>query len=448
MKRSLRSSLRKGLHELLRAGFACLPRAQRFALYRTMVQCDPAPDRRLELKIADTREELEGCFRILHDAYVAAGFMQPDPSGMRVTIYHALPTTTTLCAKVDGRVVGTMSLIRDGVFGFPLQSAFDLTSVRARPGQIAEISALAVAPEFRKTGGWILFPLMKFMYEYCTQYFDTRHLVIAVNPNKVELYESLLFFERLAEATVREYGFANGAPAVGATLDLADAPERFRAVYGRRADARNLHKYFVETQLENICQPIRRYHTTNDPVMTPELIDHFFNQRTAVFSQLDERKRALLRSIYDQPAYAAALPPVKAEADALPAVRRHQRFSLRCPGLLRAGGAPVAMRIVEVSQEGLRAELDRPLPSNSRGRLQVELGHGAHSTLEVELVRHAGQLGDKALCGFRVLRADEAWRQCVTALERGRTHRDLAPPVAVPRPVVCDPVEAEGLAYA
>ena len=52
---------------------------------------------------------------------------------------------------------------------------------------IAEISALAIHPRWRKTGGSILFPLMKFMYGYCTRYFDTRHLVIAVNPAHIDL---------------------------------------------------------------------------------------------------------------------------------------------------------------------------------------------------------------------------------------------------------------------
>ena len=166
-----------------------LPQEKRFALYRSFVDCDPAPDERLQLKIAETTEELEACFTLLHDAYVDSGFMKPHPSGMRVTLYHALPTTTTLCAKWDGKVVGTMSLIRDSAFGFPLQTIFDLSGVRAEEGNIAEVSALAVHPRFRKTGGVILFPLMKFMYEYCTSFFDTRHLVIAVNPNRIELYE-------------------------------------------------------------------------------------------------------------------------------------------------------------------------------------------------------------------------------------------------------------------
>ena len=107
-----------------------MPRNLRFAIYRSFVECDPRPDSRLVLKIAETKEELEACFKLLHDAYVSSGFMKPDPSGMRVTIYHALPTTTTLCAKFDGEVVGTMSLIRESLFGFPLQAIFDLTLVR------------------------------------------------------------------------------------------------------------------------------------------------------------------------------------------------------------------------------------------------------------------------------------------------------------------------------
>ncbi|OYU78371.1 MAG: hypothetical protein CFE45_29770, partial [Burkholderiales bacterium PBB5] len=297
MKRSVLSTLRKGYHEALRRATAALPQRWRFALMRRMVQCDPTPDPRLQLKLAETQEELEACFRILHDSYVAAGFMQPDPSGLRVTPYHALPTTTTLCAKWDGRVVGTISIIREGVFGFPLQSVFDLTPLRAVGGNITEVSSLAVDPSFRKTGGQVLFPLMKFMREYAKFYFDTRHLVIAVNPNRIEMYEALLCFERLNASEVDRYDFANGAPAVGATLDLATADERTRALYAGAPPRRNLYEYLYVDTLANIQQPTRPLHTTNDPVLTPGLMDHFFNQRTQVFAGLDDRKRLLLRSI-------------------------------------------------------------------------------------------------------------------------------------------------------
>jgi GNAT superfamily N-acetyltransferase len=257
---------------------AAMPESLRFALYRRTVDCEPVTQGRLELKIADTQTELEACFALLHDAYVASGFMRPHPSGLRVTPYHALPTTTTLCAKVDGQVVGTLSIVREGVFGFPMQAAFDISSVRAKEGRIAEISALAIHPRWRRTGGSILFPLMKFMYGYCTRYFDTRHLVIAVNPAHIEMYESVLFFRRLEQQVVDRYDFVNGAPAVGATLDLHEAPALFERAYGHKSGRRNLHRYFVHTELPEIQYPERPWHTSNDPVLSPALMDHFFNR--------------------------------------------------------------------------------------------------------------------------------------------------------------------------
>jgi len=422
------SSLKKRVRQWMRRAFASLPKSTRFAIYRAMIDCDPEPDARLELKVAETREEIEACFKLLHDAYVGSGFMKPAESGLRVTMYHALPTTTTLCAKYDGRVVGTMSMIREGVFGFPLQSVFDLSGVRARQGQIAEISALAVHPDFRKTGGAILFPLMKFMYEYCTEFFDTRHLVIAVNPEKIELYESLLFFERLQENVVDKYDFANGAPAVGATLDLSLAPAIFRKAYGRRSARKNLHNYFVMQRLPNIKLPRRRYFTTNDPVLTAETLDYFFNKRSDVFEQLDDRRKALLWSIYDQPEYRSVLPLLRGTPVDFHPMRRHQRFSLRCPAELRFAlnedERKIVMTVIEISLSGFQAVSNLDIPLGVAGEVRVELGVGDQSELRAQVVRHhKTSAGD--FYGFKLDEPDASWRRCVGALETGHTAGDL-----------------------
>lgn len=421
------ASFRKAAHRLMRSAMAALPRDAKFSLYRRLIDCDPSPDGKLELKVANTQEELEACFRILHDAYVASGFMKPSETGMRITMYHALPTTTTLCAKYDGKVVGTMSMIREGVFGFPMQAAFDLSDVRLRQGQIAEISALAVHKDYRKTGGAILFPLMKFMYEYCTEYFDTRHLVIAVNPDRIEMYESLLFFQRIQERTVDQYDFANGAPAVGATLDLPAARETFRRVYNSRPDRKNLYKYFVTLRLPNIRLPRRKYFTTTDPVLTPGMLDYFFNQRSRVFDQLDDRRRALLWSIYDQPEFRPVLPMLSATHQSFASMRRHQRFSLRCPAqieLLDHQGKTVVLTVIELSLTGFQAQSKLELPLNAHGRARVELGADETANLDVTVVRqHIGEQG--LFYGFRLDEADPTWRRCVSALETGQVAEDL-----------------------
>lgn len=423
-----RSSVRKRIHLALRKLFAFLPTSIRFAFYRFMVDCDPAPDARLELKIAESREELEACFSILHDAYVSSGFMKTDPSGLRVTQYHALPTTTTLCAKYDGKVVGTISMIREGVLGFPLQSIFDLETVRAKGGQIAEISALAVHPEFRKTGGVILFPLMKFMHQYCTEYFDTRHLVIAVNPEKIELYEALLFFERLQEMPIDKYDFANGAPAIGATLDLYHADVLFKNGYRGRPPRKNLHDYFFLHNLPNIKLPVRRYHTTNDPVMTPALLDHFFNIKSPLLNGLDDRKKTLLWSIYSMVEYRAVLPMLTGRVLEAHPLRLHQRYSIRCPAEVRIifpeGFRNYVVQVIEVSLGGFQAECKIEVPIDVEGLATVDLGQRERSVVTVRIIRRK-EIEGMIFYGFKLIESDACWRDCVAALEVGLTSRDL-----------------------
>jgi GNAT superfamily N-acetyltransferase len=383
---------------------------------RLVADVEPSLRGRLELGIAATREDLESCFALLHDAYVSSGFMEPHPSGIRVTPYHALPTTTTLFAKVEGQVVGTLSVVREGVFGLPMQAVFDITPVRSRQGRIAEISALAVHPDWRRSGGAILFPLMKFMHDYCLRRFDTRHLVIAVNPSHIDMYESILIFRRLTEKTVDRYDFVNGAPAVGATLDLHELPDLYKQAHGHRRGRRNLYEYFVHSELLEARFPPRPWHTTNDPVMTPELLDHFFNRRTQTFSELDERKRRLLHELYPEPQWAAVLPPLPSGAAMAHPLRTEPRYSMRCPGRMTPVGdeaaAAIDATVIEVSRHGLQALLSRSVPIGTRSRLRVELGNDTLSDVEVVAVRHAAA-EDEAYFGFRVVRTDEAWLRCV-----------------------------------
>ncbi|MCV2355474.1 GNAT family N-acetyltransferase [Paucibacter sp. B2R-40] len=423
-----RRSFKKLIHHYTRLLFGKLPTDFRYPLYRRMVDFDPVPDMRLELKIAETKEELAGCFSILHDAYVSSGFMQPHPSGMRITKYHALPTTTTICAKYDGKIVGTISMIREGVFGFPLQSVFDLTKVRAKGGRIAEISALAVHPDFRKTGGAIFFPLMKFMREYCVNFFETRHLVIAVNPNKIEFYESILYFTRLQESAVEEYDFANGAPAVGATLDLRELPGFLQQGFKGRPKRKNLYGYFYEIIFKNIKWPERKYHITNDPVMTPELLNYFFNTESSVFDDLDDRSKTLLWSIYDLAEYRGILPMLKGSVDHGHPLRKHQRYSIRCPGSLTIVVAGerrnFVIEVIEISISGFQAECKLQLPLEIDGLAEIDLGLLERSTVKVRSVR-ARESEAGIFYGFKVNESDSTWRQCVASLEVGITTGDL-----------------------
>ncbi|MEO6664922.1 MAG: PilZ domain-containing protein [Rubrivivax sp.] len=314
--------------------------------------------------------------------------------------------------------MGTLTIVRDGVFGFPMQTAFNIASVRAKGGRIAEISALAIHPRFRRTSGTILFPLMKFMHEYCTRYFDTRHLVIAVHPSHIDMYESLLFFRRLTAETVANYDFVNGAPAIGATLDLVEAPRLFERGYGKRRGSRDLNQYFFHTTLPEIQIPDRQWHASNDPVLTPELMDHFFNHRTAAFQEMGQRHRALLHSVYPETEWSACLPPLQPENPDKASLRRFPRSSFQCQAKLawlgRFGGC--AATIIEISREGFAARADKPLQVGDRFEVIATLGVDRQSRLQAQVVRvDAGTHGCQY--GFQILESDAVWQHCIDWLE-------------------------------
>ncbi len=405
-----------------------LPARVRAAAYGRMIRCDQVLPDKLVFKLAETREELEACFRLLHDAYVEAGFMKPDASGLRVTIYHALPTTSTLLCKHGERVIGTLSLIRENPLGFPMQRIFALDAVRRAGGNIAEVSALAIDPRFRSSRGRILLPLVKFMYEYATRQFDTRHLVIAVNPRHIGFYESVMCFRRLAQRTVDHYDFVNGAPAVGAHLDLSTAPRVFRHRYDGLPRDRNLYRYFTATVVPNIVFPEKRFHTTTDPVMTPELIDHFFNRRTQVFASLEPRALLRLHAIYDLPAFKGCLPPVPDDVPRSQLRRRkHRRFPVQCPAEFDTGAGTTPrcypLTVVECSQTGFRARARRPLPVGVVGVVTIELGAHEHSRVRASVLRRSAS--DERVGLFAIEEADADWTKFVAALGHAQTHGEL-----------------------
>jgi len=413
------------------SGFAVrfLPRQMRAGLYRHHIHCDMAPSSNLVFKLAETREELEACFRLLHDAYVEAGFMQPQSHGLRATLFHALPTTSTLLAKYHNRVIGTVSLIRESNLGFPLQKVFNIEAVRKTGGNIAEVSALAIEKRFRGAMGTVLFPLLKFMYEYATRCFDTRHLLIAVNPRHIDFYEAILFFQRLRQNPVEHYDFANGAPAVGAHLDLASAPEIYRQCYDTFEPDKNLYRYFIKHELPNIHYPEKRFYTTNDPVMTPELLDYFFNQKTQLFASLPPDVVSALHGIYDLEAYQHCLPqlpqqPLLSGEDR----RQHRRFFISCPGevtLAEESGAnrAIPITVLECSTFWLRSEVKQPLALDQNCQLNIQLGAQENSRLQTRVTRRATTQRDVYV--FQIEQADLAWQKFVSALNKASTHQEL-----------------------
>ncbi|MDZ7700088.1 MAG: hypothetical protein U5R49_25235 [Deltaproteobacteria bacterium] len=226
-------------------------------------------------KIADTIEELKSAYGLVHDVYVKEGYMDPHPSGMRVTKYNLLPKSTTFVGKKDGKVVVTISLIPDSENGLPMDSLFkrELDKIRSQGRYIAEVGNLATDPNFRNRNQNVPMHANKIMLRYAHRYLNVDNLVIAINPKHKWLYKNILLFNQISGK--KDYDYVKGAPALAMTMDILRAEQRYRDVYAnstRYPPPRNLHHFaFIGDS------PPIRLPAENKPYlsMKPEIVSHF-----------------------------------------------------------------------------------------------------------------------------------------------------------------------------
>lgn len=183
------------------------------------------------VEIAATPAALEDAGRLVHDSYVECGYMVPHPSGTRIGWHQTLPTTRVFVARHDGRVVGTMSLVPDGIHGMPCDALYpwELAAMRAHGERLAEVAALAIDARHRSTGRDCMRALMCAVGSYALHRARCTTLCITVNPRHMRVYEQQLGFERFG--AIKPYAAVSGAPAVPLRLDLGRAARRLKTLH-------------------------------------------------------------------------------------------------------------------------------------------------------------------------------------------------------------------------
>jgi GNAT superfamily N-acetyltransferase len=236
------------------AAMSAVPSLRRLVVRRTLAFAE-ADVASATLKIADTADEVLGAAAVLHDSYVTRGLLEPHPSGYRVTAHGVLPGTQTLVAKIDGRVIGAISLVKDGPLGLPLEGVYrdEVEHFRARGEKLAEVGSLAIAPEHRNKG------LVQLLYRYVFDVAMARgvdRFVIAVHPRSENAYRVPLLFDRFGPE--RRYpGLNSCASSVGLTAGLADLPERMRVAFGEEESTGNPYYVYYSRTWDNLA-PITR----------------------------------------------------------------------------------------------------------------------------------------------------------------------------------------------
>ena len=203
---------------------------------------------------ATSADDLYKAYQLVHDNYVDKGYIIPQPSGVRMRIYEALPDTATFVAKAGKEIVGVTSLVFDTPgLGLPSDQVFsrEIGSLRLGGGRIAEVTNWTIAPPFRRTA--VLTELIRCYIAHLLAV-GCDYAVGAISPGHRAFYE-LIGYEVIG--TIRSYSAEIYDPVILVCLSLDNLIKRLAATPdGDENDAATLKKYYLENnpyydQIEN-----------------------------------------------------------------------------------------------------------------------------------------------------------------------------------------------------
>jgi hypothetical protein len=148
--------------------------------------------------LSDRLRDIDRVIGVVHDGFVDAGFLSPQPSGRRVIPHYLTPGAAFILAEVDGEAVGACTVIPDGPWGVPSEHAFPETMAALRAGgpPLAEVGSLAVSPRHRGMSRHVVMHLTATATRVVTE--DDLTVVITIAPEQERFYRGTFGFARVA----------------------------------------------------------------------------------------------------------------------------------------------------------------------------------------------------------------------------------------------------------
>lgn len=189
-------------------------------------------DPNIQIRIASTRKERWAAFRLIHESYLRCGLCPPHPLGIRITPHQLEPTADILIAEHDGEVICTMTLVRDGERGLPMDDLYphELDCRRLNGRQLAEITCLADQRQHPSRFLSLFVDMGRLLVQFAHR-MGVDELVASMNPRHAPLYRRCMAFQQMGDR--QKYAAVCDNPAIGMALDLTEARYKSPAAWAR-----------------------------------------------------------------------------------------------------------------------------------------------------------------------------------------------------------------------
>ncbi len=187
-------------------------------------------------QVAEHRPERIGAFHLVYRRYREAGLIDQNRYQLRVTRYHLLTSTSVYIGIKEAETVTTVTLVRDGELGLPMECIFldEVDHLRSQGIRLAEVSCLASEPNPSKRAFLSSFIALNRLMAQSAKFQGVDRLLIVIHPRHAPFYERYIGFRPVG--SVRPYPAVENHPARLLSLDLnsmpIDAPVAYQRFFG------------------------------------------------------------------------------------------------------------------------------------------------------------------------------------------------------------------------
>jgi len=249
------------------------------------------------IKIAETRDELEQAFSLVYREYERAGLLgKTDPSGLCLGLHNILPETSVFVFKSYLTAVATLTHIFDSrLFGLPMDGIYhdELNALRNNGRRLVELGGLATSNQIDANNIFIYLFRAVFWY---SMYIGANDFCIMVNPEHVNLYKTLFFFEDMGE---EKYYSRVGAPAVALRLNLDDVGGRLKEKYSPLDFDTDLNFFFRRVSGIAPADDLDNgNYLKGKKIMDVDTARYLFVEKTDMLSRASPEQLNYIKSIY------------------------------------------------------------------------------------------------------------------------------------------------------
>jgi hypothetical protein len=242
------------------------------------------------VRTANRYELREKAYKLLHKIYLKMGIVNNNSNKLWLSIYDALPETTTLISEDSkGKIGGALTLVFDSHIGLPADELYkeEIDEIRKTGGQICEFISLGT-----RNGGKASLKIIAGLF-YCAflhawQRKKTAILVITVHSRLEKFYCRKLSFEKIGPE--RNYAKVNGEPTVLLCLSLDKINKlrhKARIFPFSMLDCSDEKEIQIAEKIKNMVQP-----------MSDEEFLTLFIEKTDTWEKASNQQKEFIKKAY------------------------------------------------------------------------------------------------------------------------------------------------------